>query len=148
MYKRALALLIVGAMWIAVASASAPAQLTGADWTAAAQASLAECEHDRQHQIVVLDDTLPPEAQLALKGLRETLIRDQLPEQEKYVLPPGNYLLVRRYQRTGDQIEFSASHGVVERAMGHSCGQGENFVLARAKDGTWGIKGLVEMSMC
>lgn len=82
-------LMLIAACSAALARADTLAAFTDDDWAAAARASLDAVEHQRRLTLV-LDDSLSPAARRILGGLRDTVAREALPEQDKYILPPGD----------------------------------------------------------
>lgn len=147
MKHRLTTLAIVAALWTTGARADAPGEFTDDEWTDAARAALAIVER-KQHLIVVLDDKLTPAARAVLSRMRETIARDALPEQDKYVLPPGDYLLVRKFAPQGNRFEFVATTGWINRAIGGSCGASDDFFVARDAQGHWVQVGPSTLTMC
>jgi len=137
MHKLVRLLILAGALSAGTADAGQAQDVTGADWDAAAAVALESVEHGHE-SIVVLDDTLSPAAQEALKHLRRTTSAELLPQQDKYKLPPGaHYLRVREFELRGRQFEFAITSGVIPRNAGLNCGLTVRFSVLRDGTGTW-----------
>jgi hypothetical protein len=140
-------LLLISALWAGVAGAAAPGALTEQDWVDAAWVSLAKVER-KQQAILVLDDSLPPAARDAMKQLRKTVAEDELPERDKYELPPGGYVIVRQFEAHGDSFEFRGTRGTIPRNAGLNCGVTLHFFVLRGPDGAWKPDDRMQVTVC
>jgi hypothetical protein len=140
-------LLLIGALWTGAASADGPGELTEQDWADAAQLALSKVEQ-KQQAILVLDDSLPPAAKDALARLRKTTAVDELPERDKYELPPGGYVRVRQFEAHNDSFEFRATRGTIPRNAGLNCGLTLHFFVLRGPDGAWKLADTMQTLSC
>lgn len=140
-------LLFIGALWTGAACADGPGALTEQDWVDAARVSLAKVER-KQLAVLVLDDSLSPAARDAMKELRKTVAEDELPERDKYELPPGAYVIVRQFEAHGDSFEFRVTRGTIPRNAGLNCGVTLHFFVLRGPDGAWKPADRMQVTVC
>jgi hypothetical protein len=141
-------LIAVTAFWTGWASADEmPSAPSAATWRSAAEAALARMAPDPD-EILVLAPGLSAEAVSALKSLHKAVTEDQLPDREQYVLPPGPYVWVRRFEPRGDRFEFRSTGGMIIRNNVSGCGYTTHFFLIRDQHGVWKLDGSTDITVC
>lgn len=139
--------MMAAALCAGTANAGAQDEVTPRDWDIVAGKLLAAIERGDE-SIVVLDDTLPPPAREALARLRRTAAIEELPQRDKFELPPGAYLRVGQFTLQRGRFEFTATTGVIPRHAGLNCGVTESFQVTRDGQGVWQAPVSTSIKVC
>lgn len=116
-------------------------------WLEAAGAALREMAYSNKFTIV-LNETLPLPAQRALKEWGKTIPLSELPEQEKYILPP-KFLRVNKFEKQDNIFEFDATWRSVSKEN-HltNCGTTQQFRIKFLRGKGWRQVGSVRRTVC
>ena len=138
---------IAGILAAQMVDAEEPPEVPAKDWTEAAKFSLATV-HYSPGTILVVDQTIPEAAVKALRGSWSVISSEELPEKDEYVIPPGPYMLIRKFDVQDGFFVFRETMGQIKKStMGH-CGQTLTIVTRRNSAGEWELSRPMESMVC
>lgn len=116
-------------------------------WIAAAKPVIANYAWQRD-LVMVIGSKLPPDAAKAIMKLHRSIPESDLPESDRFVLPPGPFLLVRNFKGVGGQFEMSLTTGPIRKGELNSCGVTTTYTIVRGMRAKWKISDLVSVAVC
>jgi hypothetical protein len=116
-------------------------------WTAAAKPVIARYAWQRD-LVMVIGSKLPPDAAEAIKKLHTSIPESELPEGDRFDLPPGPFLLVRDFKRIGSHFEMSLTSGPIPKGAINSCGVTTIYIIVRDTGAKWKLSDPVSVAVC
>jgi|SRR5471030_1865558 len=144
--KRTVAALIIGLFVVSIVNADVSQPKTEEDWDTAAKVAIEKIEWHKK-LMLVLDADLSLQAREALKHWRTTILENELPLQDKYVLPEG-YLRVRKFEAVNDGFEVTGTVGPIPKGALLNCGVTTTFLIRKGADGAWTQSGPSSEVIC
>lgn len=146
--KRPLGLfLISGILTVQIVDAEEQREVPANDWTEAAKFSLAEI-HYSPGTILVVDRTVPETAAKALRGSWSVISSEELPEKDEYIIPPGPYMLIRKFDIKDGVFEFSETMGEIKKDTIRQCGETLRIFTRRNSEGVWELVRPMQSIVC
>ena len=117
------------------------------DWAEAATFALTKIRYS-PGTILVVNQSVPDAAVKALRGLGPVISSEELPEQDEYIIPPGPYMLIRKFDVQNGVFEFNETTGTIKKGMMGNCGETEIVTMRRNSDGAWELARPMELIDC
>lgn len=121
--------------------------ITAENWIGAAKFALSKTQY-APDTIFVVDGTLDDAALGALRSLGPVISKDNLPQQDLYVIPPGPYMLVRKFYERNGVFEFTETTGAYLKDAHRNCGETWTISTRLGISGAWEFAGPTHGLVC
>jgi len=140
-------IIVAGLFFIHVTKANESGESLKSDWISSAKFALEKVQYV-DGTIFVVDETVPDMAIKALRELGPVISKEKLPQQDEYTIPPGPYMLIRKFYEKNGIFEFIETSGVIKKGtMGH-CGYTIGVRMRRTIEGAWELAGPMQDWIC
>jgi hypothetical protein len=132
---------------IQIARADESREIASRDWKGAAKFALSKIRYDNG-TIFVVDKTLSDAALSTLRSLGQVISKEALPQQDIYVIPPGPYMLVRKFDEENGIFEFTETMGPYRKDAHRNCGDTLAVAMRLGTSGEWEYARPIQELVC